>query len=69
MDQQEKSNNKKYYEEHKKELHEKMRVIQRKHGLRKLLEKLNNKSFERFPYARIEKYGIKYDKDKDFFYI
>ena len=69
MEEQEKLNSKKYYEEHKEELHKKMRVVQRKHGIRKLLEKLNNKMFERFPYSRIEKYGIKFDKDKDLYYI
>lgn len=61
--------NKKYYEEHKTKMVEQMKEAQKKMRLRKIIEKLNNNEYSRFPHSVIEKKGIKYDEEKKIYFI
>lgn len=55
---------KKYYDANKDRIKEQIKKAQQKRSVEQLIEKLNSdEKFERFPYSRIKKHGIKYDKE------
>ena len=37
--------------------------------LRNIIKKLNNKSYTRIPYSKIEKHNIQYDEEKEKYYL
>lgn len=54
---------KQYYNDHKDKIKAQLKVSQQKQHVRELLKKLNDgHKFERYPYSRIEKYGLKQDE-------
>jgi hypothetical protein len=64
MDSKKSEKQKAYYEAHKDKIKFQISVAQKKQQVRKLLQKLNEgHTFERFPYSRIEKYGLKKDEN------
>ena len=62
--------NKKYYNEHKEHIKELMKECHKKMRIKNLLDKLNNNfEFQRFPFSRIKKYGIKKDEQNNKYFI
>ena len=55
--------NKKYYEEHKTKMLDQIKKSKEKLRIKKIIKKLNEKTYKRIPYNKIKKYDIKIDSN------